>query len=86
MNDPQTQPMTRSDGGPAFPIITPERNGQPLGTFIWARGLSIRDWFAGMAISALLADRSVDGTFERFAESAYLTADAMLLEREKRKA
>jgi hypothetical protein len=45
-------------------------------------GLSLRDWFAGMALQALPITFGQD-TAERQAEMAYIIADAMLAAREK---
>lgn len=68
-----------TDGGPAFPV----KEGSPL-----ARGMSLRDWFAGqaLAISALAAlGRTMEGketpTAQQVAADAYEMADAMLAER-----
>lgn len=75
--------MARSDdGGSAFP------------TFAGAEGMSLRDWFAGRAMVALLLkpdrvdengvvlwtsyDPSKDDDMEHLASDSYETADAML--------
>ena len=60
-----------NDGGPAFPHQ--KEDGSPY----W--GMSLRDWFAGQALSAsgLTADPKLT------AEWAYLYADAMLEVRKK---
>lgn len=42
-------------------------------------GMSLRDWFAGMALASVYVDNQVD--CERCAEYAYQLADAMLHER-----
>lgn len=63
----------REDGGPAFPPVVMD-----------APGMSLRDWFAGQALSGLLADpnvRSSESLFENAAASAYIFADAMLVAR-----
>lgn len=63
----------RNDGGPAFPYPSEYwGNGQP--------GMSLRDWFAGMAISGLLADPGMKP--EDAVEIAFQAADAMLKARE----
>jgi len=68
--------MKKDDGGPAFPCgNTPSE----------ADGMSLRDWFAGMALSGILArggTKDEDGA-ETNAMDAYASADAMLEEREK---
>lgn len=86
-------------GGPAFPV--PEQHGQqhvssPNGNQ-WeqgwepaASGMTLRDWFAGMALQGMMACPVTlefnDGTNtekDGFAKCAYDQADAMLAEREK---
>lgn len=65
--------IDRDNGGPAFPPVVMD-----------APGMSLRDWFAGQALSGLLADpnvRSTDGLFEHVAASAYIFADAMIAAR-----
>ena len=61
------------DGGPAFPAV-------PNPDFY--RGLSLRDWFAGMALRELrMSDPAYD--WKKLAARAYDYADAMIAEREK---
>lgn len=83
-----------NDGGPAFPT---EPNTQP--GFYAHHGMSLRDWFAGQALTAYVdlvtsADFSVvekaatgegySGPIEGYmAFRAYRVADAMLKERSK---
>lgn len=74
-----------NDGGPAFPVYTPNMpvEGSP--------GLSIRDYFAGLAMPVLLAD-AIDGPLPDehwrigIAYDAYRMADAMLIARSARPA
>lgn len=57
-------------------------------------GISLRDWFAGMALQGLLSNgnaqvvkafsRHAESADVAFAESAYNFADAMIAEREKK--
>ena len=49
-------------------------------------GMSLRDWFAGQALTALLGDTSVewDASGERLARFAYKMADAMIKAREQK--
>ena len=77
--------MLMNDGGPAFP--------SPNCT---ADGMSLRDWFAGMAMQGLLAKdfEAIDGnepveltergTLNAYAMFAYKLADTMLAERAER--
>ena len=64
--------MTHPTGGPAFPQSTTiGAVSETVG------GMTLRDWFAGQALSGLL---SSDGStsWERYAASAYKAADAMI--------
>lgn len=67
-------------GGPAFPAKTVKYLGPAGGTEItfWP-GMSLRDWFAGMAMQAF-ASRT-DGRWVEAPPCAYQLADAMLAER-----
>jgi hypothetical protein len=62
------------DGGPAFPASPMDCNG-----------MSLRDYFAAQALTALLGTRPWDEqpTALYFAEVAYDVADAMLKAREQ---
>jgi hypothetical protein len=66
----------KSNGGSAFP------SGQQAGHSV---GMSLRDWFAGMAMQGFLAAHTgpmgVYGTTGLLAQNAYLLADAMLARR-----
>ena len=67
--------MTLPDnGGPAFPADTAYRGG--------AGGLSVRDYFAGQALPAVIAKPPISmnaiATREEIARSAFKYADAML--------
>ena len=73
----------KPDGGPAFPV--PDVPYQKWGggeTFHQPAkpGMSLRDWFAGMALQGVVANpaRSVEANVTRDAKAAYLLADAML--------
>lgn len=61
---------------PAFPEVC---NGQI------SPGMSLRDWFAGMAMQGLIANCWADSPetpYSQFAFSAYQMADCMLNERD----
>lgn len=80
--------MTERDGGPAFPtsynMSTRERGGSEPSNPPW--GLTVRDWFAGQAITGWLAqfpEAHDSGNQTYVAEYAYKIADAMLAERSK---
>lgn len=74
--------MTEKDtGGPAFPYEEFE-HGFHQDTVVKHPGMTLRDWFAGQAMAALItksACRSAAAT----AATAYEYADAMLAERNK---
>lgn len=61
------------NGGAAFPR---ERTDDQ-------RGMSLRDYFAGQALTGMLADNTINPSVKEAAEHCYATADAMLAEREK---
>lgn len=61
-----------NDGGPAFPL-DPRRKDS------WSPGMSLRDWFAGQALTGLaLRAESNICTLKEIACMAYDLADAML--------
>ena len=76
------------DGGAAFPTysVMPGYTGKPVK--IPVRGMSLRDWFAGKALNGVLLDpkfgEQAQGSPSVAAAWAYLQADAMLAEREKK--
>ncbi len=83
--------MNKNDGGPAYPYIIETSHapsGAPISTNIFP-GMSLRDWFAGMALSGMLSapNLKISGSNQvneqSFALASYLVADAMLLERSK---
>ena len=66
------------DGGPAFPNITPDMpvDGGP--------GMSLRDWFAGMAMQGMLSNSLMRiSSNPEAALTAYSIADAMIVQRER---
>lgn len=92
--------MAKTDGGAAFPTLTQVEKF--LGNFVGTsgtrntyvrehklvEGMSLRDYFAGQALSAIAADPDVRGAedvraYVPVARMAYAIADAMLREREK---
>ncbi len=63
-----------NDGGPAFPVSD------------YYRGMTLRDWFAGQALTGIVLSPLGQGgriTFSATAIDAYTYADAMLAAREK---
>ena len=76
--------MSKQDGGPAFPIVTPI---EPCRITI---GMTLRDYFAAKAVAgmfypaiadSLMGDHDLD--CYRLASYAYTMADAMLKAREE---
>jgi hypothetical protein len=94
--NPDVIMKTPNDGGPAFPIATHRvkpifnSKGDKIGDMTnylnINHGMSLRDWFAGMALTGYVAyshPSSTMGTFvEESAAVAYEYADAMLAARE----
>lgn len=70
--------MSKPTGGPAFPN-TLDNSARRGG----ARGMSLRDWFAGMAMIQMIPPASVKSWEAEVAQNAYRIADAMLAERER---
>lgn len=60
------------NGGAAFPLLSSSSHRRN-------EGMSLRDWFAGMAMQGLLAQ----GKYVSTPADAYKLADAMLEQREK---
>jgi hypothetical protein len=73
---------TKKTGGSAFPIYQPDMNvGDDAGP-----GMTLRDYFAGQALSRLTLSSkwtSLDNSVREMATVAYVLADAMLAEREE---
>ena len=66
---------TKDDGGPAFPRTAPHPQN----------GMTLRQWYAGMAMQGLLADEGMDveGFEHNAARKAFAYADAMIAEEKK---
>ena len=73
------------DGGPAFPYIEVEKDfgGEPLSKK-QISGMTLLDYFAAKAMQALILKDSEGLSKKTIAHGAYLNADEMLREREKR--
>lgn len=78
-----------NNGGPAFPGQPAFSAADDLATSenIGAPGMTLRDWFAGQAMAALIAGFTADGGDYPHRENtsawAYAQADAMLAARSK---
>lgn len=67
---------TKHTGGPAFPMQYADDS--------WQRGMSLRDYFASLAMQGMLADgEHKEGGWKRVVDAAYAYADAMLEAREE---
>lgn len=72
--------MKKEDGGAAFACV----GGDSEGRSHLQEGMSLRDWFAGMAMQGMMARDSFDpgqATPQQRAALAYLEADALLKSR-----
>jgi hypothetical protein len=70
-------PEQINDGGPAFPR-------QPSEYTSGSQGMTLRDWFAGQAMTAIIGSLycAPETTFKEVSGKAYAQADAMLKARE----
>ena len=82
--------MSKNDGGPAFPSTRSEWlteanafRGQYRTSDGPYKGMTLRDWFAGMALNAFLQTIEGNDDPHGIAPAAYSWADDMLAEREK---
>lgn len=81
----ETKPDLPPDGGPAFPRVT--TNAFTGGARVAAGSMSLRDWFAGQALTGLATlcgAGAPDYPFEELAADAFRAADAMLAVRGER--
>ena len=81
--------QTLNNGGPAFPRRKHHAHRNPDGSVIRGHGghpgMSLRDWFAGQALGALLSEEGYASLEwpKNIATDAYKIASAMISEREK---
>ena len=68
--------MQNNDDETAFPVAI----GQTAADM---KGMSLRDWFAGMVIQGIYANKAIYGSVEMLAQEAYKQADAMMEARKK---
>ncbi len=76
---------TQNTGGPAFPHLGlyPGADGNLHPAPTMHGGMTLRDWFAGQALMWILADSECVSHPEKYAQTAYSLADAMIKERAK---
>ena len=71
----------KDDGGPAFPVAS-ERNAN--GDVQWGfNGMTLRDWFAGMALHGCLCNPEYTASNAQLAKDCFTVADAMLAARKE---
>lgn len=83
--------MAKNDGGSAFPETSSRpdysEHGREFTNVSSSGGMSLRDWFAGQALTGIMGDSGMRPSnteeFEHLAKRLYSLADAMLAEREK---
>ena len=77
--------MMIKDGGPAFPTEHLE-TGYEVQPYVPHPGMTLRDWFAGMALTGIMATAPERAQFQskEVARLAYVLADAMLEEKQRR--
>ncbi len=80
--DKEPKPQSLDDGGSAFPH-SHEKLDHPKWSV--SSGMTLRDWFAGMALQPYLAKIPPAATYDDVAERAYRVADAMLKARRHRR-
>ena len=71
--------MSIKDGGPAFPYVVTFKEGTDVR---YEEGLSLRDYFAGKAMQALI--EKYDESAVEISVAAYEFADQMLKARDKK--
>ena len=76
MNNMNTR---QNDGGAVFPT-----KGTFHGAPYQSDGMTLRDWFAGQAVSGLYADHQFTGSHVEAARCSYALADAMIAKRNER--
>ena len=72
----------KETGGPAFPTHGANDGDDPRNQILGG-GMTLRDWFAGMALIGINAHYGVPTIKENHYKEAYQQADAMLAERIK---
>jgi len=83
--------MSKTDGGPAFPKLKRIDPMHPdnVPKYETAGGMTLRDWFAGQALTGLFAcetdyrAETLEEAQQEAADICYAMADAMLAKRER---
>ena len=71
------------DGGPAFPVPDNVATSTTDGEHGVVSGMSLRDWFAGMALSSATDKEFASMAYNAVADWCYCVADAMIEARNK---
>jgi hypothetical protein len=72
----------KRDGGPAFPRTIRIPDGDEWET-VSVDGMTLRDWFAGMALPAAIREAGRERSIGDVVDFAYRIANAMIEEREQ---
>jgi len=70
-----------NDGGPAFPFA---KEMETISGLQFSTGMSLRDYFAGQAMAAMISNPDCVSNKQAVASHAYGYADAMIAAREVR--
>lgn len=74
----------KPDGGPAFPRpVSTDEHDSPCNVFYEQSGMTLRDYFAALAMAGNRPNPNGFGGYAERAMYAYKMADAMLAERDK---
>ena len=79
---------TRDDGGPAFPFTRTDFVDGKLGHDVLSQGMTLRQWYAGMALQGMLANGghgnvTIGGVSLAYDEAAFVMADCMIAQGKK---
>ena len=70
--------MKKNDGGPAFPGSMHDPSCVNFCCYRESGGLTVRRWYASMALQGLCANSSIDLPYDKTAIMALKQADAMI--------
>jgi hypothetical protein len=75
---------TPNNGGPAFPQHGWSIDPETIERMSKKQGITIRDYFAAAALTGILANPDSSSSADALCHYAFVYADAMLAEREKK--
>lgn len=70
-------------GGSAFPHLTATQEGREEAVHFGDPGMTLRDWFAGLAMQGMIANPNDNNRKTELVMHAFQYADHMLAERDK---